>query len=364
MPELHIAANATPKPQISRTDTAAAEDPGPGGADFGALLAAEVGGSHSANPSGTPPPADDDDSRSEVRAEEPAPPTLDPARNVADVVAALVGLASSGAAPGIQPTVVAQTDLPRTPGASSARHQQLAAAGLAHPEPFSAGRQPARPQERPSGLLPAPQAVDSATAPGAAMPGATSAADRAGPALPAALEHTEEMKAPAGPPSHVAPHGTLPAAKYGERLAVSLPQTVGAPGWGEALAQRIVVLAASDEQIAEIRVNPPHLGPIEVVLTLQGNEASQASVQFASPHQAVREAIEAALPRLREMMAEAGIALGNATVNAGTSDQFAGAEENRARFGQTGAQNGRAATTPGAPAATHAIRRGLVDIFA
>ena len=45
----------------------------------------------------------------------------------------------------------------------------------------------------------------------------------------------------------------------------------------------------------------------------------QSTAQFSSPHLAVREAIEQALPRLREMMAENGITLGNVMVG---SDSF------------------------------------------
>jgi flagellar hook-length control protein FliK len=36
---------------------------------------------------------------------------------------------------------------------------------------------------------------------------------------------------------------------------------------------------------------------------------------FTSPHAAVRDAIEQAMPRLRDMMADNGIMLGNATVS-------------------------------------------------
>ena len=41
----------------------------------------------------------------------------------------------------------------------------------------------------------------------------------------------------------------------------------------------------------------------------------QATALFTSPHAAVRDAIEQAMPRLRDMMADNGIMLGNATVS-------------------------------------------------
>lgn len=97
-------------------------------------------------------------------------------------------------------------------------------------------------------------------------------------------------------------------------IHVDLP--VGQPKWGEELAQKVVWLSSQQHQVAEIRLNPAHLGPVEVTLSIMQD---QATAQFSSPHLAVREAIEQALPRLREMMAENGITLGNVMVG---SDSF------------------------------------------
>lgn len=77
------------------------------------------------------------------------------------------------------------------------------------------------------------------------------------------------------------------------------------------LGERIVWLSSHHALRAEIALNPPHLGPLEVRLSLGGGEAG---AQFFSPHAPVREAIEAAMPRLREMLAEVGISLGQAQV--------------------------------------------------
>jgi len=95
---------------------------------------------------------------------------------------------------------------------------------------------------------------------------------------------------------------------------VDLP--VGQPKWGGEFAQKVVWLSSQQHQVAEIRLNPAHLGPVEVMLSITQD---QATAQFSSPHLAVREAIEQALPRLREMMAENGITLGNVMVG---SDSF------------------------------------------
>lgn len=95
---------------------------------------------------------------------------------------------------------------------------------------------------------------------------------------------------------------------------VDLP--VGQPKWGGEFAQKVVWLSSQQHQVAEIHLNPAHLGPVEVMLSITQD---QATAQFSSPHLAVREAIEQALPRLREMMAENGITLGNVMVG---SDSF------------------------------------------
>ena len=99
-------------------------------------------------------------------------------------------------------------------------------------------------------------------------------------------------------------------------IQIDLP--VGQPKWEGEFAQKVVWLTSRQHQVAEIRLNPAHLGPVEVMLSITQD---QATAQFVSPHPAVREAIEAALPKLREMMAESGIQLGNVMVGADSFQQ-------------------------------------------
>lgn len=96
-------------------------------------------------------------------------------------------------------------------------------------------------------------------------------------------------------------------------MHISAP--LGSHDWNNQLGQQVVWMKSQQNQIAEIRINPPNLGPIELRLTLDQQQAGQnATLHFTSPHAEVREAIENSMPRLRELMAEAGITLGNATV--------------------------------------------------
>ncbi|MEW5943378.1 MAG: flagellar hook-length control protein FliK [Pseudomonadota bacterium] len=95
--------------------------------------------------------------------------------------------------------------------------------------------------------------------------------------------------------------------------AMTVEPAVGAAAWGDALGQKVVWLASQNQQVAELHLNPPSLGPLEVRLSISND---QASALFVSHHPAVRDAIESAMPRLRDMLADNGIMLGNATVSA------------------------------------------------
>jgi hypothetical protein len=97
----------------------------------------------------------------------------------------------------------------------------------------------------------------------------------------------------------------------GKSTVLAIPQPVGHSAWGESFGQKVVWMVGQQQQVAELKLNPPHLGPMEVRLTVQND---QVTAQFVSHNAAVRESIEAAMPRLREMFAESGMTLGNAMV--------------------------------------------------
>jgi len=82
-----------------------------------------------------------------------------------------------------------------------------------------------------------------------------------------------------------------------------IQQAVSNPQWGNELANRVVWVAKQNFQAAQIRINPANLGPIELRISIQ-NE--QASITFISNHAQVREAIEQSMPKLKEMFEENG----------------------------------------------------------
>ncbi len=97
--------------------------------------------------------------------------------------------------------------------------------------------------------------------------------------------------------------------------------------WGKQFTDRVVWLATNGVQTAEIRLNPQHLGPIEVRVVMNDDIAS---VTLVAQNHAVREAMESALPRLREMFAATGLQLSDAHV----SDQSLQQQNREGRGGE------------------------------
>jgi flagellar hook-length control protein FliK len=150
-----------------------------------------------------------------------------------------------------------------------------------------------------------------------------------------------------------------------------IPARLGTQAWDNQVSQRIVYMVGK-EQAATLTLNPPDLGPVQIVLNVTND---QATVAFSSDQLDVRQALENALPRLREMMSESGIALGNATVNANVPDQRQQQQnsDRRAQGGQGGAGGLTGDGQDGAPAVNEVAprtrtvsigERGMVDLFA
>ena len=114
---------------------------------------------------------------------------------------------------------------------------------------------------------------------------------------------------------------------------IHIEPRVGSDRWNQDFVSQVNLLVSHREPQAEIRVNPPQLGPVEVRIGLDGN---QVSVSFTAAHPETRAAIENALPQLREMFSDNGLALGNASVNAESSQQQSPRSEGSgaARFAQ------------------------------
>jgi len=153
--------------------------------------------------------------------------------------------------------------------------------------------------------------------------------------------------------------------------AHALAPHVGTADWTDALSQKVVFLSNAHQQSAELTLNPPDLGPLQVVLRVADNHAHAL---FVSQHAQVRDAVEAALPKLREAMEAGGLGLGSATVSDGglasqqqqPNPQQTNAYGQSSRRGNGGpsAVDAPADAAQSAPVAARANRAGLVDTFA
>lgn len=135
------------------------------------------------------------------------------------------------------------------------------------------------------------------------------------------------------------------------------------PAWAQGLGERVQWLVQQNIQGAEIRLNPPELGMLEVKLHLNGDHAAQ--IHFSSPNGAVREALEAAIPRLREMFADSGLSLGDVNVSQQSFAEQSGGEWDGNSGGRSSGQlaTNEIGMTEEGRGQTQLISDGLVDMY-
>ena len=141
--------------------------------------------------------------------------------------------------------------------------------------------------------------------------------------------------------------------------SASVQTRVGERAWDQAVGEKLVWMVNQKHQVAQLHLNPPELGPLKISISLDQN---QASAQFFSAHASVREALETAMPRLREMLADSGITLGNASVG---TEAFREPAQQQPRTHV--AQAGVVAADSGMVSSGERLLRpmlGLVDTFA
>jgi flagellar hook-length control protein FliK len=103
--------------------------------------------------------------------------------------------------------------------------------------------------------------------------------------------------------------------------AITLNTPVQDSRWADAIAHRLVMMAREGESVAQLRLVPVDLGPLDIQITVKDSEAS---VHFGAAHAETRAALESSLPRLRELLSAQGLQLTNASVSqqSGGKNQF------------------------------------------
>lgn len=174
---------------------------------------------------------------------------------------------------------------------------------------------------------------------------------------------------PAPPDEITSFAGSLTAAAQQRGISTEIQTTTTKPThaetWPQQFSEKIVWMAKNDQQAAQINISPPQLGPVQITLNLNGDSAN---VLFASPHAEVRQAIESSLPQLREMLASAGISLGESNVGANLAQQNQNNQFMMADKNQSTLENAILPANETAPTASSGqlpkAGRGLVDLFA
>lgn len=106
--------------------------------------------------------------------------------------------------------------------------------------------------------------------------------------------------------------GTLTPATGSLMTSASIGTPVSSPAWPSQLGQQLIQLAQrGGEHQVKMQLHPAELGPLSISLKVS-EHGTQA--HFLSAHAQVRQALELAIPQLREALAEQGISLGETSV--------------------------------------------------
>ena len=147
-----------------------------------------------------------------------------------------------------------------------------------------------------------------------------------------------------------------------QQLKMNIP--VSNPEWGTEFGKRIQMLMKNNIQHAEIRMDPPELGRIQVRINMNQD---QANISFTALHANVKEAIESNMTRLRDMLDESGLQLGEADVNSEFQQQTNQRSEEQAGFEvqkQVGNKVDENDVTEIPAAAVQHTIDGVIDYFA
>ncbi len=101
----------------------------------------------------------------------------------------------------------------------------------------------------------------------------------------------------------------------------------------KALHEKVSMMLNLNNKEAEIRLDPPELGSMQIRVR---SDAEQAQINFVVQNQQAKEMLEQSLPRLRDMLAQQGINLGESSIEQGGQGawQGEGGEQQMAGGGQ------------------------------
>ena len=163
----------------------------------------------------------------------------------------------------------------------------------------------------------------------------------------------------------------LPAALTSQSQAMpnspataTLNTPLTSPAWPSQLGQQLIQFAQrGGEHQVKMQLHPAELGPLSITLkvTEQGTQA-----HFLSSHAPVRQALEQAIPQLREALAEQGISLGETSVGEQqTPNEQAFAQQTPGKSaGNRGGESGNDSAPSLTEVDDQSSQDGRVDLYA
>jgi flagellar hook-length control protein FliK len=188
-------------------------------------------------------------------------------------------------------------------------------------------------------------------------------------AVTAATHNASDQPAPVQP-ANAAPNSLLAAASTNFGSPVHQPATatadpsatlhaaVGTARWADELGSKLALMTLRGQHEGSLNLTPEHLGPVEVRISVNQNTAN---VFFGAQHADTRAAINEAMPRLRELLGDAGLTLGQS----GVSHQAPrhGSRAGEAQRQSDGSIDGIGEVAAATPAIARPIALGLVDTY-
>ena len=140
----------------------------------------------------------------------------------------------------------------------------------------------------------------------------------------------------------------------------TIESKVGTPRWTRDIQENISLLVQSNTSVASLKLTPADMGPIEIRIDFS---EKQPSVSISVQQADTRNALDAALPRLREMLAESGVNLGDTSVSQ-QHPQGGDASGHERAPADLRVQRPEPAAVPAAPAARLLALDQIVDTYA
>ncbi|ANU35806.1 flagellar hook-length control protein FliK [Vibrio scophthalmi] len=118
-----------------------------------------------------------------------------------------------------------------------------------------------------------------------------------------------------------------------EQVAQQPPMPLNREMASEQVAERVQMMLSKNLKNIDIRLDPPELGRMQIRMNMNGDGTN---VHFTVANSQARDIVEQAMPRLREMLAQQGLQLGDTSVQQQASGQQQNgyAAANEGGFGQ------------------------------